>query len=60
MARLSQCEDELKKLRPHLSDKIVTTLALRLYAPKEHPLVAAREARRQDAGKACTGHQAMK
>jgi hypothetical protein len=40
---LSQCEDELKKLRPHLSDKITTTLALQLYSAKEHPRVAARE-----------------
>ena len=40
---LQQCEDELKKLRPHLSDKITTTLALQLYSPKEHPRVAARE-----------------
>ena len=40
---LQQCEDELKKLRPHLTNKITTTLALQLYSPKEHPRVAARE-----------------
>ena len=40
---LQQCEDELKKLRPHLTNKITTTLALQLYSPKEHPRVATRE-----------------
>jgi len=40
---LQQCEDELKKLRPHLTSKVTTTLALQLYAPQEHPRVAARE-----------------
>ncbi len=40
---ISQCEDELRKLRPHLTEKIVYTLALQLLDEKEHPRVAARE-----------------
>jgi hypothetical protein len=40
---LQQCEDELRKLRPHLSSKFATTIALQLYSEKEHPRVAARE-----------------
>lgn len=40
---LQQCQDELLKLRPHLSSKFATTMAVQLYWPKEHPRVAARE-----------------
>jgi hypothetical protein len=40
---LQQFEDELKKLRPHLTDKVAYTLALQAYDGKEHPRVAARE-----------------
>ena len=41
---ISQCVDELRKLRPHLSDsKVAYTLALQVYDAKEHPRVAARE-----------------
>lgn len=41
---LSQCEDELKKLRPHLSERIATTIALQLWSTgQDHPRLAARE-----------------
>jgi hypothetical protein len=40
---LAQCEDELKKLRPHLGERFAKTLALQLYSPQEHPRVAARD-----------------
>jgi len=40
---LQQCEDELRKLRPHLSSKLAGTLALQLYSTQEHPRVAASE-----------------
>ena len=48
---LSQFEDELKKLRPHVGARLATTLALQVYDEKEHPRVAAREyhARQQPA-----------
>ena len=55
---LSQCEDELKKLRPHLSSKITTTLALQLTRERAS---ASRGARvpRQDDTKARAGRQAQ-
>jgi hypothetical protein len=40
---LSQFEDELKKLRPHLSGKIAYTIALQQYNDKEHPRDLARQ-----------------
>jgi hypothetical protein len=41
---LQQFEDELIKLRPHLSGgKVAYTLALQAYTEIEHPRVAARE-----------------
>ena len=40
---LSQFEDELKQLRPHVGDRLARTLALTAYDDKEHPRVAARE-----------------
>ena len=40
---LSQFEDELKKLRPHVGARLAATLALMAYDEKEHPRVAARE-----------------
>ena len=40
---LSQFEDELKKLRPHVADRLATTLALQKYDPKEHPRDLARQ-----------------
>jgi hypothetical protein len=38
-----QFSDELKKLRPHVSDKLARTLALHHYKPAEHPRDAARQ-----------------
>jgi hypothetical protein len=40
---MSDFMDELMKLRPHLSLKFATTLALQHYSPKARPRVAARE-----------------
>jgi len=40
---LSQFEDELKKLRPHVGQRLATTLALQKYDPKEHPRDLARQ-----------------
>lgn len=40
---LQRFEDELKKLRPHLTGKVAYTLALQAYNEKEHPRVAARD-----------------
>jgi hypothetical protein len=42
---LSQFEDELKKLRPHVGDRLATTLAIQMYAhnAKEHPRDLARQ-----------------
>jgi len=40
---LSQFEDELKKLRQHVGDKLARTMALQLYDPKEHPRDLARQ-----------------
>jgi len=36
---LSQFEDELKKLRPHLSGKVAHTLALHAFSAQELPRV---------------------
>lgn len=50
---LSQFEDELKKLRPHVGDRLAWTLAAQVYHPDVHPRVAAREYdRRQKAAEA--------
>jgi hypothetical protein len=38
-----QFSDELKKLRPHVSDRLARTLALHAFDANEHPRVAARE-----------------
>jgi hypothetical protein len=38
-----QFSDELKKLRPHVSDRLARTLALHQYDATAHPRVAARE-----------------
>jgi hypothetical protein len=40
---LSQFEDELKKLRPHVGDRLAGTLALQKYDPNEHPRDLARQ-----------------
>jgi hypothetical protein len=40
---LRQFEDELKKLRPHVGDRLATTLALQKWDPKEHPRDLARQ-----------------
>ena len=41
---LSQFEDELVKLRPHLAgSKMAYTLAIQKYDPKQHPRELARE-----------------
>lgn len=40
---ISQFEDELKKLRPHVGDRMARTLALQKYDPKEHPRDLARQ-----------------
>jgi hypothetical protein len=40
---LRQFEDELKKLRPHVGDRLATTLALTKYDSKEHPRDMARQ-----------------
>jgi hypothetical protein len=34
---LGQFRDELKKLRPHVGQRLATTMALQKYDPKEHP-----------------------
>ena len=39
----SQFQDELKKLRPHVGDRLAHTLALTAYNDKGHPRVAAHE-----------------
>jgi len=39
---LGQFEDELKKLRPHVGDRLAHTLALQRFDPKEHPRELAR------------------
>ena len=39
---LGQFEDELKKLRPHVGDRLAHTLALQRFDPKEHPRDLAR------------------
>jgi NTP pyrophosphatase (non-canonical NTP hydrolase) len=40
---LSQFEDELKKLRPHVGDRLAWTLALSNYNPADHPRDKARQ-----------------
>ena len=40
---LGQFEDELKKLRPHVGDRLARTLALQQYKPQEHPRDLARQ-----------------
>ena len=40
---LQQFEDELQKLRPHLSGKIAYTIALQQFNDKEHPRDLARQ-----------------
>jgi len=40
---LAQFEDELKKLRPHVGDRLARTLALQKYDAKQHPRDLARE-----------------
>lgn len=39
---LNPFEDELKKLRPHLTSNIAGTIALQAYSEQGHPCVAAR------------------
>ena len=39
---LGQFEDELKKLRPHVGDRLGRTLALQKYDAKQHPRDLAR------------------
>jgi hypothetical protein len=38
-----QFEDELKKLRPHVGQRLAATLALQKYDPKQHPRDLARQ-----------------
>ena len=40
---IAQFEDELKKLRPHVGDRMARTLALQKHDPKEHPRELARQ-----------------
>jgi len=40
---LSQFEDELKKLRPHVGSRLAGTLALQMFDLKEHPRNLARK-----------------
>ena len=40
---LRQFEDELKKLRPHVGDRLAGTLALQKFDLKEHPRDLARQ-----------------
>jgi len=40
---LGQFEDELKKLRPHIGDRLARTLALQKYDAKQHPRDLARQ-----------------
>lgn len=40
---LCQFEDEVKKLRPHVGDRLAWTLALSNYNRKEHPRDLARQ-----------------
>ena len=39
---LAQFEDELKKLRPHVGERLARTLALQRFDPKQHPRDLAR------------------
>jgi hypothetical protein len=48
-----QFSDDLKKLRPHVSERLARTLALYQFDAKAHPRVAAREYhKRQEPGSA--------
>ncbi|HSB22299.1 MAG TPA: hypothetical protein VLE94_04230 [Burkholderiaceae bacterium] len=40
---LSQFEDELKKLRPHVGERLAHTLALQKFDQRQHPRDLARE-----------------
>lgn len=40
---IRQFEDELKKLRPHVGQRLAYTLALQKYDTKEHPRDLARQ-----------------
>jgi len=44
---VTQFADDLRKLRPHLSDKIVYTIALSKHDAKEHPRDIARQYHKQ-------------
>ena len=40
---LGHFEDELKKLRPHVGERLAHTLALQKFDPRQHPRDLARE-----------------